>query len=615
MSSREVDEIKSKIDVAEFLGEYIKLIPAGATYKALCPFHNEKSPSLVISPQKQIWRCFGCNEGGDIFTFLEKIEGVGFGEALKILANKAGVKLETRTFVNKELDSHKERLYILCDLASRYFHKVLLDSSQAETARKYLKDRGVSDQIIMDFQIGYSIDSWDGLVNFLKKKGFSDKEIFGAGLSVQKTKGVGFYDRFRGRIMFPICDIYGRTVGFGGRVMAGTADTAKYINSPQGEIYNKSVILYGLNVAKDYIKKGDLCILVEGYMDVVPSHQVGVKNVVSISGTALTIEQIKLIKRFTSNIALALDMDAAGQNAAERSIELAMQEGMEIKVITLPFGKDPGECIKNDPLDWPKAIKGAKSVMDHFFTKILTDEALDNPENRKKAVQYLLKKISNLSSKIDQDHWIKKLSNKVTIAENILWEELKRQNSLIKNPNTPKSKLEDSSEKNSKISKDSTVFKRLLGITLMFPIMFPHLVDNLALEDIEIDSVGLYKTLIIFYNSNSDLVNRVSVDNSGFDLFDSFKQFIVDKNLDTQLTQLIDESFLLSQNEYGELNSKEAKFEMMQMIRSLKLDYITRKIESLKRELEKAEVVADKASVDAIYSEISELLQQKNSIK
>jgi len=615
MSSREIDEIKSKIDVAEFLGEYIKLIPAGATYKALCPFHNEKTPSLVISPQKQIWRCFGCNEGGDIFSFLEKIEGVGFGEALKILANKAGVKLESRTVVNKELDSHKERLFILCDLAARYFHKVLLDSSQAETARKYLGDRGVSDEIIMDFKIGYSIDSWDGLVSFLKKKGFSDKEIFGAGLSVQKTKGVGFYDRFRGRIMFPICDIYGRTVGFGGRIMAGATDTAKYINSPQGEIYNKSVILYGLNLAKDQIKKGDLCILVEGYMDVVPSHQVGVKNVVSISGTALTIEQIKLIKRFTSNIALALDMDSAGQTAAERSIELAMQEGMEIKVITLPFGKDPGECIKNNPSDWPKAIKEAKSVMEYFFAKVLIDSTLDSPENTKKAVQYLLKKISNLSSKIDQDYWIKKLSNRVSVSENILWEELKRQNLLLKNPNNSRGKSEVISEKVPKIRQDSTVFKRLLGLIFMFPTMFSHLVDNLAPDNLENDSVGLYKKLIIFYNSNSDLINRVSVDNSGFDLFDSFKQFILEKESDMKITSLVEESFLLSQNEYGEFDLKEAKLEMMQLIKSLKLDYITKKIESLKRELERAEVVADKASVDPIYSKISELLQQKNSIK
>jgi len=611
----EVEEIKSKIDVAEFLGEYIKLIPAGATYKALCPFHNEKTPSLVVSPQKQIWRCFGCNEGGDIFSFLEKIEGVGFGEAIKILANKAGVTLQSRTFVNKELDSHKERLYTLCDLTARYFHKVLLDSSQAEIARKYLQDRGVSDEIIMNFEIGYSIDSWDNLVSFLKKKGFSDKEIFSAGLCVQKTKGVGFYDRFRGRIMFPICDIYGRTVGFGGRIMAGSADTAKYINSPQGEIYNKSVILYGLNLAKESIKKNDLCILVEGYMDVVPSHQVGVKNVVSISGTALTIEQIKLIKRFTSNIALALDMDSAGQTAAERSIELAMQEGMEIKVITLPFGKDPGECIKNNPDDWSKAIKGAKSVMEYFFAKVITDEALDNSESKKKALQYLLKKTSKLSSKIDQDHWIKKLSNKVSISESVLWEEMKRQDSPSKAPNNFKSKIEVVPEKNAKISKDKTVFKRLLGLSLVFPTLISHLVDNLALEDMEEDLIGLYKILIIFYNSNSDLVNRVSVDNSGFDLFDSFKQSITEKELGQQMILQVEESFLLSQSEYGELDSKQAKLEMMQLIKSVKLDGITKKIGLLKRELERAEATADHGKVDAIYSEINDLLQQKNSIK
>lgn len=609
--SHEVDEIKSKIDVAEFLSEYIKLIPAGATYKALCPFHNEKTPSLIVSPQKQIWRCFGCNEGGDIFSFLEKIEGVSFGEALKILANKAGVTLVSRV-VNKELDSHKERLYVLCDLTARYFHKVLLESSQAEVARNYLKDRDVSDKIIMDFKIGYSVDSWDNLVSFLKKKGFSDKEIFSAGLSVQKNRGAGFYDRFRGRIMFPIGDIYGRTVGFGGRIMGSASDTAKYINSPQGEIYNKSIILYGLNVAKDQIKKEDLCILVEGYMDVVPSHQVGVKNVVSISGTALTTEQIKLIKRFTANIALALDMDSAGQTAAERSIDVAMQEGMEIRVITLPFGKDPGECIKNNPEHWIKAIKEAKSVMDYFFGRILTNQVLDKPEDKKKAVQYLLKKISKLSSKIDQDYWLKKLSNKVSISENILWEEMKRQNSPSR---IYKTKLEAIPEKRPKIGKDNTGFKRLLGLSIMFPWLTRYLVDNLPVEALEEDLIGLYKVLIIFYNSNSDLIDRVSVDNSDFDLFNLFKQFILEKDKDTQLIELVEEAFLLSQNEYGDLESKQAKEEMMQLIRGIKLNYITRKIESLKRDMEQAETAGDKAGIDAIYVQINGLLHEKNSIK
>lgn len=426
MLNSQTDEIKSKIDIIDLISEYVALKPAGANWKALCPFHNEKTPSFMVSRDKQIWHCFGCGEGGDIFEFIQKIEGVEFPEALRILADKAGVKLKK---VDPQIISQKTKLLDILKVAAEFFHLSLLKTEEGKIARDYLEERKLRPETVKDFKLGYAPDSWDKLLNFLEKKGFGKNDIFLSGLVVKNEKGQ-LYDRFRLRLMFPINDHHGNVVGFTGRILDKTKQDqgGKYVNTPQTLIYNKSQVIYGLDRAKNEIKKKDLAVIVEGNMDVIASHQAGIKNVVASSGTALTLEQLKLLKRYTNNIALSFDADLAGQAAAERGIDTALALGFNIRVIQLPREldgeaiKDPDECIKHSAEYWQKAIAEAISIMDFYFEKTFSRFDKNKPQDRKEISIRLLKQIAKLPNKIEQDFWLVKLARQMEVPENILRE-------------------------------------------------------------------------------------------------------------------------------------------------------------------------------------------------
>lgn len=598
--SREVENIKNKIDLVDLVQEYLKLTPAGANFKARCPFHQEKTPSFMVNRQKQIWRCFGCGEGGDIFNFLMKIENLDFPEALKILAQKAGVPLNYQSGQSREKDS---RLYDLTSLASRYWHQVLLDSSQAAAARAYLKKRGVQAETIEDFRLGYAIDAWDNLFKFLIKKGFQEEEIFLAGLTVKKDRGVGFYDRFRGRLIFPISDNHGRVVGFGGRALTDDQG-AKYLNTPQTPIYNKSAILYGFYQAKDEIKKNDLTILVEGYMDMIPSHQLGIKNVVAISGTALTFEQIKLLKRYSSNLSLALDMDAAGRKAAERSIDLALNEELNIKVITLSQGKDPGELIASQPAAWSEAIKDAQSIMDYFFAQAVENKDLNNPVVKKKIIVFLLNKIFKLGNSFDQDYWLKQLSQRLAVSEKILREELTRLRE-------PQKDAVSSEISRPNFNPEALSFQKILALVLIFPNQMAELIKDLLPEMFQPPFDGLYKDLILFYTKNIDLFNKASVDNQAVDLFDVLNDYWVQKKDSSEIIDLLNAAYLLAQSDFQNLNEREVENERRLIFNFLKNNYLNRRINKLRAHLATAEKNGDQSRVDQIYSVLNDLIKQK----
>jgi DNA primase len=606
--SREVEEIKSRLDIVDLIGQYVKLTPAGANYKACCPFHNEKTPSMMINREKQIWRCFGCGEGGDAFTFLMKIEGLDFPEALKILAQKTGVVLERH---DAKEESRKSRLYDLCDLTAKYWHKVLLASSQAKEVRGYVERRGLSEESVDYFRLGYSIDSWDDVINFLKKKGFNDDEIFEAGLSVKKTSGYGYYDRFRGRLMFPILDLSGRVVGFGGRTL-NKDESAKYINSPQTQIYNKSTVLYGFYWAREAIKKADNCILVEGYMDTLPSHQMGVKNVAAISGTALTIEQIKILKRYSNNLSLALDMDAAGQMAASRSIDLALREEMNVKVITVPHGKDPGECIQNNPDDWIASIKSARPVMEYFFDKEMTGKDVSRPEEKKKIAAALINQIKKLGSKVEEDYWLKELAKQLDISENIL-RELAAKGSR-ENPTRKNNPVE--SQASAPVSSlEENVFKRILAIIFVEPKLLKQVVEILPVNFTENEQLStLYKNFVIFYNKSIDLLEGNGLEGgSQPDLFDLFHDWAQKDNIlvDEKTASLLAEAFLLSQRDFLSLDSREIKAEFEICLKTLTEKNLDRQMVELNSALKRAEKTGDKVEMEKILSKLSGLVGQK----
>ena len=429
-----IDEIKSRLDIVEVIGSYIKLKKAGANYRALCPFHSEKNPSFFVSPARQIWHCFGCQKGGDIFGFVKEIEGVEFGDALRILAQRAGVELRPRSPEWQKFKTERQRLYEICELATKFFEKQLGGSSFGKEARKYLLGRGIKEESIKKWRIGYSPDTWKGISDFLVSNGYKNEEIEKAGLSLKNEQGL-YYDRFRGRIIFPIFDLNSQVIGFGGRIFSVNQRTvqresastiAKYINTPNTILYDKSRILYGLDKAKVEIRKKDFCLLMEGYTDVILAHQAGIANTVSTSGTALTTSQLAILKRYSDNLYLAFDMDIAGDSATKRGIDLAQLRGFNLKIVTLPEDKDPADIISKDPKEFEKLVDNSLSILDFYFQNAFSQFDKAKPEGKREISKILLPIIKRVSNKIEQSFWISKLAKNLEVKEEKVEEELKK---------------------------------------------------------------------------------------------------------------------------------------------------------------------------------------------
>ncbi len=429
MLSSPIDEIKSRLDIVEVIRGYIKLHKAGANYRALCPFHNEKKPSFFISPARQIWHCFGaCDTGGDMFRFVMRVEGVEFGDALRILAQKAGVELKRQ---DPKLKTERQRLYEISELSCRFFEKQLGESSAGKEAKKYLLDRGIKEESIKKWRLGYAPDIWEGLSNFLVSKNYKREEVERAGLALKSEKTGNYYDRFRGRIIFPVFDLSSQAVGFGGRIFKQAKrpdgqEEAKYINSPATLLYDKSRILYGLNKAGIEVRKKDACILVEGYVDAIMANQAGFENVVATSGTALTPYQLKILKRYSDNLLTAFDMDIAGDSATKRGIDLAQTQGFGIKVITMPKDSDPADIISKDPNDWQSFLEKAKSIHDFYFENTLSRFDKDTLEGKKEISKVLLPIIKKIPNKIEQTYWVQSLTKTLGVREDDILTELKK---------------------------------------------------------------------------------------------------------------------------------------------------------------------------------------------
>lgn len=420
-----IDEIKNRLDILEVIRDYVKLERSGANYRALCPFHSEKTPSFFISPARQIWHCFGgCGEGGDIFKFIMKVEGVEFGDALRILAKKAGIELKKQ---DPKLRTERERLYEISEIANRFFQKQL-EGSVGERVVGYLNKRGMTQESIEKWRIGYAPDSWDELISFLQKKGYGFEEAEKAGLAIRKEGTSKYYDRFRRRIIFPIFDLNSYAIGFGGRIFESSDEEkeAKYLNTPSTILYDKSKVLYGLNNARMEIRKRDACILVEGYTDVIMSHQAGLENVASTSGTALTSYQLEALKRYSNNLITAFDMDMAGDSATKRGIDLAQAKGFDIKVANMPEGLDPADIVLENPDLWKEAIGNPISINQFYFQNAFSRFDSKIPENKKEIAKILLPIIAKIPNDIEKDHWIQELSRKLSIDKGAILKELSK---------------------------------------------------------------------------------------------------------------------------------------------------------------------------------------------
>jgi DNA primase len=494
-----VDEVKDRVDIVEFVSQYVPLQKAGRNFKGLCPFHADTTPSFVVFPEGQSWHCFGaCATGGDVFTFLMKKENLDFAEALRILAQRAGVPLAPRTEEQKQRDERQSLLRKANVAAAQYFHHLLLHATQAEEAREYLRGRQTTEETWKTFQLGYSLPEWDALRTHLMERGYPEEDIFAAGLTVEREGG-GYYDRFRGRLVFPIHDAKGSVVGFGARALDDAVP--KYVNTPQTPLFDKSSILYGIHLARDVIRERGTAIIVEGYMDVLMAHQHGFENVVASMGTALTETQVRTLRRLTKSFVLAMDADAAGQQANLRGLEVVKQHyGVEhrqspeiketyshiwlkryvdanIKVITMPDGMDPDDVIRADPAHWARLTEKALPLMDYYFQSAATGRDLDSASEKSELVHELLPLIGEIGDGIERAFYLQKLARLVRIDERVLAAEMARSKSRGDAGRV-------AGEKPSSVIVDaaSSLEKYCLGLLLRTPELVPE-VQDLAADD------------------------------------------------------------------------------------------------------------------------------------
>ncbi len=431
MNRTAVEEIKAKIPIEDLIGSYVKLEKAGKSFKARCPFHNEKTASFFVSPDRGGYYCFGCNAKGDIFSFVEQFEGLDFRGALKILAERAGVKLTNDT----KADGERDRLYQIMEAAAAYFEA---QYGKSKEAQEYIKGRGITEATRKEFRIGWVPEGWSNLHIYLKGKGWQESVIEKAGLSKKGDKG-DYYDRFRGRIMFPISDSSGRVIAFTGRILKEDPKSAKYLNSPDMPLYDKSLVLYGLDKAKSEIRRLNYAILVEGQMDLVMSHQAGIKNTVAASGTALTDEAISstgvisnlgLVRRLSPNAIIAFDSDAAGRKAALRAAGIALSLGMDVKVADITGGKDPADLVKEDVEKWKHVLRAAKPVIEFELDNVMREYDLAaNPGNARKASKAVTERVLPLVARIeissDQSHFVTMIAEKAKLPVDSVWQDVR----------------------------------------------------------------------------------------------------------------------------------------------------------------------------------------------
>ncbi|MEL7568908.1 MAG: DNA primase, partial [Dehalobacterium sp.] len=406
-----IEEIRGKADIVDIISEYVSLKRQGKNYVGLCPFHLEDTPSFSVSPDKQIFYCFGCHKGGSVINFIMEQENLTLPEAAEKLAEKVGVDIPTNISGEQDFakQSEKRRLVEMHELAADFYHKIIFNTRQGRAPLEYLKKRDINLDIIKEFHLGYAPQSWNSLVKYLLTKGFQEPEMEKAGLVAKSSKGT-FYDKFRDRLMFPIKDFRGKVIAFGGRVLG--AELPKYLNSSETPIYNKSQNLYGLNEAAGFIRQYDEAIIMEGYMDVIAAHQFGIKNAVASLGTSFTPEQGKLLKRYTSNVMIAYDADTAGAKATYRGLEILQNLDFRVRVLKLPQGLDPDEFLhKYNYQDWVQLVQNtALSLVEYKMDRAMDKYNAKSIEGKGDIVKELLPDISRVRSQVEKDQYIKLLA-------------------------------------------------------------------------------------------------------------------------------------------------------------------------------------------------------------
>jgi len=606
VSDSNVEQVKERTDIAQLIGEQVRLKRVGGNYKGLCPFHNEKTPSFIVTPARQMFHCFGCGKSGDVFTWVMEKEGMTFAEALRMLAQRAGITL---AFEKPEHREEKEQLRVTLDTTAEFYKAIYEKTTTAKTARDYLLGRGLTEQTISAWRIGYVPLSGTPLIEKAKKRGITVNNLIQTGIVAQGSRG--YYERFFGRIIFPLTDMHGAVVGLAGRILKEDPNrpTAKYINSPETVLYRKSRILFGLDRARDTIRKEDLAIIVEGYTDVMGSHQAGVTNVVATSGTALTEEHLQIIKRFTENIAFAFDGDSAGDNANRRAIDMAITAGFSATVVLLPDGQDPADVAIKDPEVWRKAIADRNDAFTFLLQRALKKYPKMDTQDKKNIAGELLPLLAKIPEAITRGDYLQRLGQAVGIESRYLNEEIKRLQTVaakigVATPSPTKIGDPHLVEKINTTPQqvDPIILKeeRLLTLLLVAPGALPYVLEHLPAE---VFSGTHTKDL---FNEYIRLYNAQYRKEAAFD----FSQ--LRENLQPELRRLVDIFLLAIEVEQEEGLLDQPDQEVRTLLKELLQSYLRQCLSRQSNKLEQADPQQKLALMQEIDQLREKLIQAEN---
>lgn len=588
----QVSLIREKADVVSLISEYIPLKKAGRNFTAPCPFHNEKSPSFVVSPERQIWHCFGCTKGGDVFTFLMEYEHMDFPEALRILAKKTGIELVESSY-NKGVSSQKEKLYKLNKIANEFYNYVLTKHTAGKKPLEYLTDeRKINSGVIHTFQIGYSPKSGDGLSRYLlSKKNYEKQDIVDAGLGYIRSGRV--VDFFINRIMFPLTDHRGNILGFSGRVFEKNTEVAKYVNTRETLVYHKGSVFFGLDGAKEEIKKEGKAIIVEGEFDVISCFQNSIKNVVAVKGTALTENQVDLLARFTSHVVLCFDQDKAGQEATKRSVAVLEKKGITVSIVSIPNAKDADESLKNDPVIFKKALTHSVGVYDFFLEQSLSSNDRNTAEGKRQIVEDTLPLFALIENEIIKEHYVRKLSQELNTSQESVSRQMEK---IVKSEK--KSEVVDNLK--NKRTREEVLEEYLLALIVQKELpedLYPPVFDSL-------------KDVIFVIPAIQKIIEYMQ------DFFAKAKkldQKIIAHNIPQELLGVYNVCFLLSLPQFEKLADYET--DIKKTIQELKTLHIKTAIKRLSERIKEKELKGELEEINALQQQLVLLTQNLSQVQ
>jgi DNA primase len=589
MANNQIEDIKQKIDIVTFIGERVPLTKSGRNHKGLCPFHGEKSPSFFVSPDMQMFKCFGCQASGDVISFVQQYEGLEFPEALQLLADRAGVRLEKTT--PSSVERQTVRIQEILHQAAEYYHFILTKHPVGKKALHYLKERQITNQSITNFMLGYASDSWDSLHAYLvKKKKYTPQELVDAGLAIKSDQG-RTYDRFRGRIIFPQTTFAGKIVGFSGRLMEKDPKEAKYINSPETSLYHKSKILYGMTQAKRTIKEKNRIIVVEGEFDVISCHQIGLKEVVAIKGSALTTDHAQLIRRLTHNVVLALDSDAAGQEAMRRGIDVCEAQGLDLRIAKVSDGKDPDDLARANPSQLKQDLKNTISIYDYLIDLATSDiTPTSSGEAKHHALQTLIPVFNRIDSAVKKEAYLKKIATKLNTSISSISQEMEKAAKMGQFTPAPVQKTESPKT----LSRQELLERQAIGLSL-----HTTTPDEFLLRCIPdwFSQPHINRLITSLTNQLDTLKPPIK----GVDLVN---------HLPNEMKILAQQTYALDDNWFS-FDKSQLEALIDKTIKQLEMEYLKRRLNELSKQM----ATADSSQVTALQTEYRQISQKRSQLE